>query len=154
MEYYNVIDKIIEKYQDKNKNESLIPLLQDINQELNYLPEDTLINISNKLDIPLNRIYSVVTFYTAFTLEPRGKNIINVCDGTSCHVRGSEKIISTIEQKLKIKIGETSKDKNFTLEIVRCVGCCSLSPVIRIGENKYGRMNSRKMKRLIKKYSK
>jgi len=154
LEYYNVIDKIIEKYQDKNKNESLIPLLQDINQELNYLPEDTLINISNKLDIPLNRIYSVVTFYTAFTLEPRGKNIINVCDGTSCHVRGSEKIISTIEQKLKIKIGETSKDKNFTLEIVRCVGCCSLSPVIRIGENKYGRMNSRKMKRLIKKYSK
>lgn len=154
MKYHNVIDKIIEKYQDKNKNESLIPLLQDINQELNYLPEDALINVSNKLNIPLNRIYSVVTFYTAFTLEPRGKNIINVCDGTSCHVRGSEKIISTIEQKLNIKIGETSKDRKFTLEIVRCLGCCSLSPIIRIDGNTYGRMNSRKMKRIIKKYSK
>ena len=143
---------IEEKY--NNDPENVIMILQYISSQYNYLPQETLYLVSEKLGIPLLQVYSVATFYKAFSLEPRGKYIINICLGTACHVRGAEKIKESLEQRLNIHGGETTEDLKFTLDTVRCLGCCALGPVIRVNEKAHGGLDRAKALKLIKKYEK
>src|SRR5210317_1197628 len=126
------LDGVLQK--NEYDTENVIMILQDITARYNYLPEVTLTYVARKLNIPISHIFSVATFYKAFSLTPRGKYIINVCTGTACHVRGAEKIKETIEGRLHIHEGETTEDLMFTLDTVRCLGCCALGPVITVNE--------------------
>jgi len=137
---------------NKNGRRTLVPLLQDTNAEYRYLPENILKYISDELDIPLSQIYSIATFYNAFSLTPRGRYVISVCLGTACHVRGGQKIMESLERDLGIKVSQTTSDLNFTLEAVHCLGCCGLAPVVTIGDDLYGKMNQVKIQKTIKKY--
>ena len=130
----------------------LVPLLQDINLEYGYLPQNILRYVSAELDIPLSQIYNIATFYKGFSLTPRGRYVISVCLGTACHVRGGQKIVERLERDLGIKIGETTSDLNFTLEAVRCLGCCGLAPVVTVGDDLYGKMNQVKIAKTVEKY--
>jgi len=134
--------------------ENVIMILQDITARYNYLPEVALSYVAKRLDIPISHIFSVATFYKAFSLTPRGKYIINVCTGTACHVRGAEKIKETIEEKLHIHEGETTEDLMFTLDTVRCLGCCALGPVITVNEKSHGGLDRKKTASLIEQYEK
>jgi len=137
---------------NKNGRGTLVPLLQDINIEYGYLPENILKYVSSELDIPLSQIYNIVTFYKGFSLTPRGRYVISVCLGTACHVRGGRKIMDALERDLGIKAGQTTPDLNFTLEAVRCVGVCGLAPVVIVGEDFYGKMNQVKAQKTVGKY--
>ncbi len=143
---------IEEKY--NNDPENVIMILQDISARYNYLPEETLYVVCRELEIPISLVYSVATFYKAFSLEPRGKYIINICLGTACHVRGAEKIKETLEQRLNIHGGETTEDLKFTLDAVRCVGCCALGPVITVNQKAHGGLNRAKALKVVEKYEK
>jgi NADH:ubiquinone oxidoreductase subunit E len=145
------IDTILKKYEDQVG--VLIQVLQDINSEFNYLPENALRYISDQLDIPLSQIYHVATFYTSFSLIPRGEHLIRVCQGTACHVRGSARVLNEIERILKIKSGETTPDLKFTLETVNCLGACALGPVVVI-DGEYYPTTPGRMEKLLKKYEK
>jgi len=144
------VDNILSRH-DNNKN-SLISILLDIQSEYNYLPKDTLVMTSDKLNIRLIDIYSVATFYTVFSLEPRGKYIINVCVGTACHVRGGRRIVDKIQKELKIDVGETTEDMQFTLETVRCLGACALGPVMVINGEYYGQLSTKKADTVLQSY--
>lgn len=148
---YMELDKLIEE-EFNNDKENLIMILQAIQKRYNYLPQSTLTYLSEKIEIPLSQIYGVGTFYSTFSLEPRGRNIISVCLGTACHVRGAEKVRGKIQEILNIGDGETTEDMRFTLESVRCVGCCSLGPVIRVNEDTYGRLTSDKVENIFEEY--
>jgi len=127
--------------------------LQDIQAEYRYLPEDALMEVSHSLEIPLSQVYSVATFFRAFSLEPTGRHLIDVCLGTACHVRGAVRILERLERELGIKHGETTKDLDFTLETVNCVGACALGPIV-IADGEYsGEMTADKVKPLIERYS-
>ena len=142
------LDQIIDEYSDEAG--PLIPVLQDINQQYNYLPELALKYVSERLEIPLSQVYHVATFYKAFSLEPRGKHIIKVCMGTACHVRGSEKVLDEIKRVLKIEPGETTEDQEYTLETVNCLGACALGPVLVQDEEYVGQMNSSRVKKILR----
>jgi len=144
------VEKITEEY--KNNGMSLVSVLQDINTIYNYLPENILRYISQELDVPLSLIYRTATFYNAFSLEPRGKHIITVCMGTTCHVKGAPMIVGALERELSIKVGETTEDMNFTLETVACLGCCGLAPVITIGEDLHGKLTQANIPKILGKY--
>lgn len=139
---------------DKYKGElgQLIPILQDIQAKFYYLPKEALIQVSEATDIPLSRIYSVATFFKAFSLEPRGRHMVSVCLGTACHVRGAPKVLEQIERNLKISRGETTSDFKFTLETVNCMGCCALGPVVRIDGKYFGEINAGKVDSILNKY--
>ena len=137
---------------NKNGRGVLVPLLQDINIEYGYLPENILRYVSADLRIPLSQIYNIATFYKAFSLTPRGRYVISVCLGTACHVRGGQRILERLERDLGIKVGQTTSDLNFTLEAVRCLGCCGLAPVVTIGDDLYGKMSQVKIPKTIEKY--
>ena len=147
---FEEIEKIISKY--KYDSSALIPILQDIQREENWLPREHLKYLSKRLQIPETRIYEIATFYKAFSLKPRGKYQIGVCLGTACHVQGGENILQKFERELKIKRGETTPDLKWTLETVRCLGCCSLSPVVRINKDTYGRLTQAKISKILKMY--
>ena len=145
------VGAILDNYQhDKGM---LVSILQDIQAEYNYLPEEVLVEVSQVLGAPLSQVYSVATFFKAFSLEPRGRYLINVCLGTACHVRGAVKVLEAIERELDIKAGGTTKDLKFTLETVNCVGCCALGPVVIIGGEYYGQMKTDKVKALLENYA-
>ncbi len=135
-----------------NDPENVIMILQAIQRRYNYLPRPSLEYLSEKIGIPLSKIYGVATFYSTFSLEPRGRNIISICLGTACHVRGGERIRERIEDALNISDGETTEDKCFTLESVRCIGCCSLGPVVKINEDVHGRISSDQVNKVLSKY--
>lgn len=135
-----------------NDPENVIMILQAIQRHYNYLPRPALEYLSEKIDIPLSKIYGVATFYSTFSLEPRGRNIVSICLGTACHVRGGERIRERIENVLNISDGETTGDKRFTLESVRCVGCCSLGPVVKINEDVHARMASDQVNKILNQY--
>ena len=137
---------------NENGRGTLVPLLQDINLEYGYLPENILKYVSAELHIPLSQIYNIATFYKGFSLTPRGRHVISVCLGTACHVRGGQRIAERLERDLGIKIGETTSDLNFTLEAVRCLGCCGLAPVVTVGDDLYGKMNQVKVAKTVEKY--
>jgi len=145
-------DEIIDRY--NAEKESLIQILQDITSEYNYLPEPCLRRLTQRLSVPLSEVFSVATFYKAFSLEPRGKHLVHVCLGTACHVRGAPQILNKIERTLDIKAGQTSGDLMFTLETVNCVGACALGPVVVIDGQYHGQMTQAKVEKLLAKYTK
>ncbi|MCX7994877.1 MAG: NAD(P)H-dependent oxidoreductase subunit E [candidate division WOR-3 bacterium] len=144
------IEKIIKQY--KEKEIDLIQVLHNIQNDFNYLPQDVLIHLSKALHIPLSRIYSIATFYAAFSLVPRGKHLCTVCMGTACHVRGAPAVLSRIEELLGIKPGETTTDNNFTLETVNCLGACALAPIVVIDGEYHGQTTVNKVDKLLEKY--
>lgn len=145
------IEKIIDMYQ--NKEGILIQLLLDIQRELSWVPQKVIKRISEKLNIPMSQIYRVASFYTAISLKPRGRHLVRVCVGTACYVRGGTRILDSIENKLEIKSGETTKNEAFSLETVNCLGCCALGPVIEIDGQYFGKLNSEKLDKLIANYN-
>jgi NADH:ubiquinone oxidoreductase subunit E len=145
-----VVAGIINTYRDEPGN--LLPVLLDINRRFNWLPRPALEHVSDELKIPLTEILRVASFYNAFSLVPRGKHIINVCLGTGCFVKGSPRLLERMERKLGVKHGETTEDMMFTLEVVRCIGCCALAPAIRVGEATYGRVNPDQVSKIIDSY--
>ena len=145
------LDNIIEM-DFNNDPENLIMILQAIQGRYNYLPGPALRYLSEKIGVPLSRIYGVGTFYSTFSLEPRGRNIVSVCLGTACHVRGGERVRERIEESLDISDGETTDDMRFTFESVRCIGCCSLGPVVKINEDIYGRITAGEIAETLEKY--
>ncbi|MDH5203260.1 MAG: NAD(P)H-dependent oxidoreductase subunit E [Nitrospirota bacterium] len=128
----------------------LIHTLQAIQEDNGYLPEDVLRRLSKKLDLPLAEIYSVASFYKQFHFSPRGRKVVRVCMGTACYVRGSKKVLSTLEERFNIKAGETTEDLAMTLETVGCIGCCGLAPVSTVNKNVVGEIGSKKLNELIK----
>ncbi len=145
------LDDIIEQ-QFGNDKENLIMILQAIQRRYNYLPKQALTYLSAKIGIPYSKIYGVATFYATFSLEPRGRNILSICLGTACHVRGGERIRERITETLNIKDGETTGDGRYTLESVRCIGCCSLGPVIKINEDVHGRIGTDEVEKVLNQY--
>lgn len=146
------IDRLVKK--NGNGRNSLVPILQDIQLEFNWLPEEALEIVALELGIPLIDVYGVTTFYRTFSLTPRGKHIVTVCLGTACHVRGGQRVADTISGELKIKPGETTVDMKFTLETVNCLGACALGPVVVIDGEYYGQMTKAKAALLLKKIRK
>lgn len=131
---------------------ALIPLLQSAQEAYGYIPETAIDHISEVVGIPGADIYGVITFYSQFRLKPMGINIIKICDGTACHVNASTGILRALEEELQIGNNETTEDGLFTLQKVACLGCCSLSPVIMINDNTFGRLTPKKVKELINQF--
>ena len=128
----------------RGRPEDLIPMLQECQRELGYLPEWALLEISRRTGLGSAKVFGVATFYAQFRLHPIGDHIIRVCRGTACHVRGSNRILKEIESRLKVAPGETTPDRRFTLETVACFGSCALAPVLVVNDAVHGRMNPSK----------
>ena len=148
--YLAPLKGIMKKY--KKEEKYLIPILQESQDQYGYLPEEVLKEIASLLDLSLSQVYGVVTFYTQFHMEPRGKNIIRVCMGTACHVRGGTNVLQAIQDELGIESGETSPDLKFTLETVACIGACGLAPVIMINDDTHGRLTPEKIPAVLGQY--
>jgi len=146
------IDLVIKKY--SRKRSAILAILQDIQAEDKYLSKEALEYVSQKMQIPLVQVFRIATFYNALSLKPRGRYKVDVCLGTACHVRGGNKILDKLERDLQISVGETTKDKQFTLESVRCVGCCSLGPVAVVDGKVFGRLTQDKVPGLLKEFKK
>ena len=146
------VDEIIDAY--SGQKGALIPILQDIDALYRYLPKELLQYVSFRLEIPMSQVLHMATFYTAFSLEPRGKHTIHVCMGTACHVRGAPRLLDEIGRELSIEPGETTKDKLFTLETVNCLGACAMGPVMVIDGTYFGNMTSAKVGKVLEKYGK
>lgn len=129
---------------------SLIAVLQDIQREMRYLPREALIETAATLQVPLSKVYSVATFYNAFSLTPRGEKIIRVCQGTACHIKGADLIQEQLETGLGIKAGETSPDMKYTIEVVNCVGVCAMAPVVVVNDRIRGNVRCDKALTLVK----
>jgi len=145
-------EKII--HQHNAQKNALIAMLQDVQNEFSYLPQDVLTYISRTMHVPLSRTYSLATFYRAFSLKPKGRHPIAVCLGTACHVRAAGKILEKFERQLGIKCGHTTQDLDFGLEATRCVGYCGLAPVVTVGPELYGKVSLNKVDQIIKQHSK
>lgn len=143
------IDGILERHE--RAPSSIIAILQDMQEEVNHLPEGALRYVAVQLGIPVSKVYSLATFYRAFSLEPRGEHQVFVCTGTACHVRGAVKILDALERELGICAGETDEQLQFTLETVNCVGACALGPVVVVDGEYHGQMTAAKAVRLVKK---
>jgi NADH-quinone oxidoreductase subunit E len=145
------VEPLLEQYEDQRLN--LIPILQDVQETYRYLPELVLRRISKKLRVPLTEVYQVATFYRCFSLVPRGKHVIQVCLGTACHVRGAPRVLDRILRDLKMAHPGTTEDLQFTVETVRCIGCCGLAPVARVdNSNTHPHLTQAKVGGLLKKY--
>jgi NADH-quinone oxidoreductase subunit E len=144
------IDQIINKYQGDAS--SLVQVLLEIQREYHWLPKEALEKVSEKLQVPLNRIQQIVTFYKAFSLVPKGRHEINICTGTACHVRGAPRLLDSVQDLIGIGPGETDLDLKFTLETVNCVGCCALGPVMVIDGEYHGKMAPAKSEDVLKSY--
>jgi NADH:ubiquinone oxidoreductase subunit E len=144
------IDRILARHHYSGS--MLISYMQDIQDELRYLPQEALRFIARRLNVSLPRVYGIATFYKSFSLRPRGKYMIQVCMGTACHVRGSGNILQSFERELGIPSGETTYDERFSLESVRCVGCCGLAPVFIINGKFYGNMTQEQVPKVLSKY--
>jgi NADH-quinone oxidoreductase E subunit len=145
----NRVNEILESYQGEKAD--LIPILQEVQQKLGYLSEVGLKQIARYINIPESTVFGVVTFYAQFKLVPTGRNIIRVCRGTGCYVRGAPRILDVLENELGIKAGETTPDLEYTLETVACFGSCALAPVIVVNDRVYGRVTTDKVKSILSK---
>jgi NADH-quinone oxidoreductase subunit E len=141
------VDKVLASFTRERSN--LIPILQQVQQVLGYLPEEVLKRIAYYLHEPEPKVFGVATFYAQFQFLPRGRNIIRVCRGTGCYVKGSPRIVEELEKLLKVKEGETTPDLEYTLETVACFGSCALAPVMVFNDKVYGRMTAEKAKQLL-----
>jgi len=144
------LNGIANKY--NNDSSRLVSILQDTQAEFGYLPKEALVALSTILKVPLTQVYSVATFFKAFSLVPRGKHQIHVCMGTACHVRGAERVLEVIERELNIKTGDSDKDLNFSLETVNCVGACALGPIVIVDGDYKGDMKTELVKSLVESY--
>ncbi|OHE24500.1 MAG: hydrogenase [Syntrophobacterales bacterium RBG_19FT_COMBO_59_10] len=146
------VKNIIKKYgSDKS---FIVPILQDVQKEFNYLPKDALFSVSARLSVPISRVYEVVTFYKAFSLKPKGRYQLSLCMGTACHVRGAELIASNMEDILGIKENDTTADLEFSFETVGCLGACALGPILVVNGEYHGHMNIAKSTKILKKLGK
>lgn len=143
------MEKILSKY--KQEKDNLIQILNEVQEHYGYIPENAQKVISEYLSIPMAEIYGVVTFYSRFTLKPKGKYHIAVCLGTACFVKGSEKILDRVKERLKIDVGETTKDGKFSLEATRCIGACGLAPVFTVNGEVYGKATVKMMDEILDK---
>ncbi len=144
----SLLDALLSKY--KSKRGSLIPLLQGAQAIYGYLPREVFEKISNETGIRLSDMYGVATFYSQFRLEPVGKHIVKVCHGTACHVQNADELTDALQDALGVKDGETTEDRLFTLESVACLGCCSLAPVMMIGDETYGKLTGSEAVKIVK----
>lgn len=142
--------KIVSEFSSDQRE--LIHILHNIQKEYGYIPSESISEISRNLKISESEIFGVLTFYKAFTLEPRGKHLITICMGTACHVRGAPMILDELRRRLGIEPGETTEDKSFTLETVNCVGACALGPIVISDGTYHGQMKTREVDKIIKKY--
>ena len=146
------VKEIIQRYSgDKSY---LVPILQDVQKEFNYLPKDALYAVSTHLSVPVSRVYEVVTFYKAFSLKPKGRHQLSLCMGTACHVRGGELIARNVADTLGIKEGDTTADLEFSFETVGCLGACALGPILVVNGEYHGHMNIAKSTKILKKLGK
>jgi NADH-quinone oxidoreductase subunit E len=141
------IDAVVDRYQAQPS--ALLAILQDIQAQENWLPKEALERVAEKLAVPVTRVYGMATFFRAFSLKPRGKHICTVCMGTACHVRGAPKLVEKLERDLKVKAGETTEDKNVTLETVNCVGACALGPLVILDGEYHGNISSAKLDKVM-----
>lgn len=145
------LENIISKYPNAEQD-SLIPILQDIQNTDGFLSENAIVEVGDYLNLPTSKIYGVATFYNQFRFQPVGKNHIQVCRGTACHVLGSATVLEELEKNLKIKAGDTSKDGLFSIEVVACIGACGLAPVIAINGNFHAKVTPESLKDIIENY--
>ena len=146
-EEVTVIDHIISNY--KNKEGALIPVLQEIQEKVGFLPVEAQRKVAKELDIPEKDVYGVVTFYSFFTMIPRGRNNIRVCMGTACFVKGAKRIVDKIEKELGIEPGQTTPDRNYSLQINRCLGACGIAPIVVVNDKVYRKVNPEKVMDVI-----
>lgn len=144
------VKKIIAR--NKEMKGALIPVLHEIQDNFGYLPQDVLMLVSEGLEVPMTEIYGVASFYSYFSLEPKGEHVIRVCMGTACYVKGAQNLIDELSKELKIEVGNTTGDGKFTLESTRCLGACGLAPVLMIDEKVYGRLVPKDIKRILSEY--
>jgi len=146
-------EKIINDLVKKHGGGSLVSLLQKVQEHYNYLPEGILILLGRALEVPVSRLFALATFFRSFSLQQRGKNRVKVCLGTACHVKSGENLFEKARRDLNLSGDEaTTGDLSFTLEKVRCLGCCSLAPVVCVNDDTYGSMTQEKLSRVLKKY--
>lgn len=149
-EYFAKVDAILAKYQGVKG--ALIPVLQEAQGAYGYLPKDVIARIGAGLKMPVSQVYGVVTFYSQFHLNPRGRNIIRVCQGTACHVRGAKNVLKALEDSLKVSAGKTTEDERFTLETVACLGACGLAPVMMVNDDTHGRLTPDSAVKVLERY--
>ena len=135
-----------------NDGKEVINVLHKVQNEYGYLPREIQELIASELKIPASKVYGIVTFYSFFTMVPKGEHPINVCMGTACYVRGAEKVLDEFKRVLGIRIGEVTPDGKFSLNVLRCVGACGLAPVVQIGSKVYGHMTVDKVKEVLEEY--
>ena len=144
------IDEVIQKYRDRPG--ALIPVLEEVQGITGYLPESIQRRVASGLGLPLSQVYGVTTFYSFFTMKPRGKHQIRICLGTACHVRGAKRNIEHLTQALNVKPGECTENRQFSLEVVRCLGACGLAPVMVVDEDTHKQVKEAKLDQIVKNY--
>lgn len=147
------ISSVLEHYPSAGRD-ALIPILQDVQQALGFLSEEAVVEIGKHLNLPTSKIYGVATFYNQFRFQPQGRNHVQVCRGTACHVKGSAAILDAIQRDLKIQAGETTRDGEFSLEVVACIGACGLAPVICVNGDFHASMTTQKVTKVLDSYRK
>ncbi|MDP4146509.1 MAG: NAD(P)H-dependent oxidoreductase subunit E [Bacillota bacterium] len=150
-EKYNELGNFINNLHEKEG--ALIQVLHKAQDIFGYLSKEVQVFVAEKLNVPVSKVYGVVTFYSYFTMEPSGKYVINVCMGTACFVRGAAEVLEEFQNKLKIKVGESTSDGKYTLQVLRCVGACGLAPVVTVNDKVYGHFTKDQVGKLIEEYS-
>ena len=145
-------DAILARYESQPAN--LIPVLQEIQDEFNYLPKDELKVVAAQLQVPLTQVYSVATFFKMFSLEPKGRHQVRVCLGTACHLRGGQRLVETVSRRLGVEVGHATEDLQFSLETVGCLGSCAQAPVMMVDDKYYARVTVDKVPKILKLYQK
>jgi NADH-quinone oxidoreductase subunit E len=146
-----IIDEIVQPWEGREGN--LIMVLHRIQNKFSYVPREISFEVAKRLKVPLARIYEVITFYNYFKLESPGKNVVSVCLGTACYLKGAKNLIAGISNQLRIEPGETTPDKNYHLQVVRCLGCCGQAPVLTVGHKIYGRLTDAQVPAILAEYS-
>ena len=144
------LEAILSHYQGGSAD--LIPVLQDIQDEYNYLPKDQLKVVAHRMQVPLTQVYSVATFFKMFSLEPKGRHQIRVCLGTTCHLRGGQRLVETLARRLEVEVGHATEDLNFSLETVGCLGSCAQAPLMMIDDRYFGSMAVDKITKILIPY--
>jgi NADH-quinone oxidoreductase E subunit len=147
---YAKLADVIERY--RNKKGPLMPVMQAAQDIFGYISFDVQNYIAEELGIPLTDVYGVSTFYSQFSLEPKGKHVIGVCMGTACYVKGAQAVLDKLKDELGVEVGKTTEDGRFTLEATRCLGCCGLAPVVMIGDDVYGNLTANDIPEILNKY--
>jgi len=145
------IDDILDRW--KRDPTYAIEILQDVQEEYRYLPEDAMRRVADELCVPIARLYHIGTFFKAFSLQPRGRHVLEVCTGTACQAKGAPRVLDALTRELGVPEGGTTKDGKFTLEPVRCLGCCAIAPVVKVGSELHGEVRASKVKTLVRKYA-